>query len=147
MESFVAAMNRKARTLGLLHTRFVEPTGLSASNVSTAQDLAYLVMAAYRYAKIREYSTMAGVSVDMGDRVLEFVNTNVLVNNPQWRIGLSKTGYLSAAGRCLVMQAWVAGKPVVMVLLDSTGKMTRIGDANRIKRWMEGDTTSQNTDA
>ncbi|MDR0737387.1 MAG: D-alanyl-D-alanine endopeptidase [Zoogloeaceae bacterium] len=147
MKAFVAAMNDKARALGLRHTRFVEPTGLSLDNVSTARDLAYLVMAAHQYPKIREYSTMAGASIDMGDRVLEFVNTNALVNNPQWRIGLSKTGYLSAAGRCLVMQAWVAGKPVVMVLLDSTGKMTRVGDANRIRRWMEGDATPENTDA
>jgi D-alanyl-D-alanine endopeptidase (penicillin-binding protein 7) len=147
MSAFVAAMNRKARALGLGDTRFVEPTGLSAENVSTARDLAYLVMAAHHYPKIRAYSTMAGVRIGMGDRVLEFVNTNALVHNPQWQIGLSKTGYLSAAGRCLVMQAWVAGKPVVMVLLDSTGKMTRVGDANRIKRWMEGETMPRNTDA
>ncbi|MDR1350076.1 MAG: D-alanyl-D-alanine endopeptidase, partial [Zoogloeaceae bacterium] len=146
-QAFVAAMNRKARALGLVQTRFMEPTGLSPGNVSTARDLAYLAMAAHQYPKIREYSTMAGVRIDMGNRVLEFVNTNALVNNPQWQIGLSKTGYLSAAGRCLVMQAWVAGKPVVMVLLDSTGKLTRVGDANRIKRWMEDGATPKNTGA
>jgi D-alanyl-D-alanine endopeptidase (penicillin-binding protein 7) len=147
VKAFVLAMNQKAHALGLAHTRFTEPTGLSPDNVSTARDLAYLVMAAHRYPKIREYSTMAGVSVDMGNRVLEFVNTNALVNNPQWQIGLSKTGYLSAAGRCLVMQAWVAGKPVVMVFLDSNGKMTRVGDANRVKRWMEDEITPKNTGA
>ncbi|MDR2366311.1 MAG: D-alanyl-D-alanine endopeptidase [Zoogloeaceae bacterium] len=145
MEAFVRAMNRKARSLGLEYTRFAEPTGLSPNNVSTARDLAYLVMAAHQYPKIREYSTMASVSINMGERVLEFVNTNALVNNPQWRIGLSKTGYLSAAGRCLVMQAWVAGRPVVMVFLDSNGKMTRVGDANRIKRWMEDEAAPRGT--
>lgn len=143
---FVAAMNRKAQALGLTQTRFEEPTGLSFNNVSTARDLSRMVMAAHQYPLIREYSTMAGAKVDMGNRVLDFTNTNALVKNPQWQIGLSKTGYISEAGRCLVMQAWVAGKPVVMVFLDSNGKMTRVGDANRVKRWMEGD-TPKNTGA
>ena len=140
LPAFVAAMNRKAKAMGLTQTRFEEPTGLSFNNVSTARDLSRMVMAAHQYPLIREYSTMAGARVDMGNSVLDFTNTNALVKNPQWQIGLSKTGYISEAGRCLVMQAWVAGKPVVMVFLDSNGKMTRVGDANRVKRWMEGDT-------
>ncbi|GHT89944.1 peptidase [Betaproteobacteria bacterium] len=146
LPAFVAAMNRKAKAMGLTQTRFEEPTGLSFNNVSTARDLSRMVMAAHQYPLIREYSTMAAAKVDMGDRVLDFTNTNALVKNPQWQIGLSKTGYISEAGRCLVMQAWVAGKPVVMVFLDSNGKMTRVGDANRVKRWMEGD-TPKNTGA
>jgi D-alanyl-D-alanine endopeptidase (penicillin-binding protein 7) len=147
LSAFMVAMNRKAKALGLTQTRFEEPTGLSFNNVSTARDLSRMVMAAHQYPIIREYSTMAGAKVDMGDRVLDFTNTNALVKNPQWQIGLSKTGYISEAGRCLVMQAWVAGKPVVMVFLDSNGKMTRVGDANRVKRWMEGGVTPRNTGA
>lgn len=148
LPAFVAAMNRKAWALGMTHTRFEEPTGLSVNNVSTARDLARMVAAAHQYPKIREYSTMAEARVDLGHRILDFGNTNALVRNPQWQIGLSKTGYISEAGRCLVMQTWVADKPVVMVLLDSNGKMTRVGDANRIKRWMEGaDGTRRNTGA
>jgi D-alanyl-D-alanine endopeptidase (penicillin-binding protein 7) len=148
LSAFVAAMNRKARALGLVRTRFEEPTGLSVNNVSTPRELARMVAAAHQYAKIREYSTMAEADLDMGDRVLSFTNTNTLVKNAQWQIGLSKTGYISEAGRCLVMQAWVARQPVVIVLLDSVGKMTRIGDANRIKRWMESTSGfSRNTGA
>lgn len=148
LHAFVAAMNRKAWSLGMTHTRFEEPTGLSVNNVSTARDLARMVAAAHQYPKIREYSTMAEARVDLGHRILDFSNTNALVKNPQWQIGLSKTGYISEAGRCLVMQTWVADKPVVMVLLDSNGKMTRVGDANRIKRWMESsDGTRRNTGA
>ncbi|MCL2076637.1 MAG: D-alanyl-D-alanine endopeptidase [Betaproteobacteria bacterium] len=137
MAAFVAAMNRKAYDLGLRHTRFVEPTGLSAHNVSTAHDLARLVMVAHQYPQIREYSTMASVDLDIGGRVLTFNNSNTLVKNSTWQIGLSKTGYISNAGYCLVMQAWVADKPLIMILLDSSGKMTRVGDAARIRRWLE----------
>lgn len=147
LPAFVAAMNAKARALGLTHTHFEEPTGLSVNNVSTARDLARMVAAAHQYAKIREYSTTAGARLDLGHRVLEFNNTNALVKNGQWQIGLSKTGYISEAGRCLVMQARVAEKPVVIVLLDSAGKMTRVGDANRIKRWMESAANPHNTGA
>jgi D-alanyl-D-alanine endopeptidase (penicillin-binding protein 7) len=147
LPAFVAAMNAKARALGLTHTHFEEPTGLSVNNVSTARDLARMVAAAHQYAKIREYSTTAGARLDLGHRVLEFNNTNALVKNGQWQIGLSKTGYISEAGRCLVMQARVADKPVVIVLLDSAGKMTRVGDANRIKRWMESAANPHNTGA
>jgi D-alanyl-D-alanine endopeptidase (penicillin-binding protein 7) len=138
MRAFVAAMNAKARALGLLHTHFEEPTGLSVRNVSTPRDLARMTASAYQYAKIREYSTMAEAHLEVGGNLLVFNNTNALVKNAQWRIGLSKTGYISESGHCLVMQAWVNGEPVIMVLMDASGKMSRVGDANRIKRWMRG---------
>lgn len=137
MLAFVAAMNQKARTLGMLNSSFEEPTGLSSNNVSTAHDLARMVAAAARYPEIRGFSTTAEARVEVKGRITDFRNTNALVRNDNWEIGVSKTGYISEAGRCLVMQARVADKPVVIVLLDSTGKMTRVGDANRIKRWME----------
>jgi len=135
--AFVDAMNRKARALGMFDSRFDEPTGLSSNNVSTAHDLARMVAAAARYPQIRMYSTTAEAKIELSGRIQTFGNTNTLVRSDNWQIGLSKTGYISEAGRCLVMQAWVADKPVVIVLLDSQGKMTRVGDANRIKRWME----------
>ncbi|EXI68347.1 MAG: D-alanyl-D-alanine endopeptidase precursor [Candidatus Accumulibacter adjunctus] len=137
LQAFVAAMNRKAASLGMVHTRFEDPTGLSSNNVSTAHDLARMVAAAHRYPLIREFSTTPGVRAEVKGRELDFHNTNQLVSSPTWEIGLSKTGYIQEAGKCLVMQARVADKPVVIVLLDSAGKQTRIGDANRIKRWME----------
>lgn len=137
MPAFVAAMNRKAQTLGMTSSRFEEPTGLSSNNVSTAHDLARMVAAAARYPEIRQASTTAEARVELNGRVVDFHNTNALVRSDTWEIGVSKTGYISEAGRCLVMQARVADKPVVIVLLDSAGKMTRVGDANRIKRWME----------
>ncbi|HOI53375.1 MAG TPA: peptidase, partial [Azonexus sp.] len=137
MRAFVDAMNRKSRALGMFDTRFEEPTGLSSNNVSTAHDLARMVAAAVRYPQIRMFSTTAEAKVELNGRIQQFGNTNSLVRSDNWQIGLSKTGYISEAGRCLVMQAWVAGKPVVIVLLDSQGKATRVGDANRIKRWME----------
>ena len=137
LRAFVEAMNRKSRALGMFDTRFEEPTGLSSNNVSTAHDLARMVAAAVRYPQIRMFSTTAEAKVELNGRIQQFGNTNSLVRSDNWQIGLSKTGYISEAGRCLVMQAWVAGKPVVIVLLDSQGKATRVGDANRIKRWME----------
>lgn len=137
LRAFVEAMNRKSRALGMFDTRFDEPTGLSSNNVSTAHDLARMVAAAARYPHIRMYSTTAEAKLELSGRIQTFGNTNTLVRSDNWQIGLSKTGYISEAGRCLVMQAWVADKPVVIVLLDSQGKMTRVGDANRIKRWME----------
>ena len=137
LPAFVQAMNRKAQSLGMTNSRFEEPTGLSSNNVSTAHDLARMVAAAARYPEIRGFSTTAEARVDLNGRVQEFHNTNALVRSDTWEIGISKTGYISEAGRCLVMQARVADKPVVIVLLDSQGKMTRVGDANRIKRWME----------
>ncbi|WP_415033447.1 D-alanyl-D-alanine endopeptidase [Azonexus sp.] len=137
LAAFVAAMNRKSRSLGMFDSRFEEPTGLSSNNVSTAHDLARMVAAAARYPEIRMFSTTAEAKVALNGRIQTFGNTNALVRSDNWQIGVSKTGYISEAGRCLVMQAWVADKPVVIVLLDSQGKMTRVGDANRIKRWME----------
>lgn len=137
LPAFVQAMNKKAQALGMYNSRFEEPTGLSSNNVSTAHDLARMVAAAARYPEIRQYSTTAEARVELNGRIRDFHNTNALVRNDNWEIGVSKTGYISEAGRCLVMQARVADKPVVIVLLDSNGKMTRVGDANRIKRWME----------
>lgn len=137
MAAFLTAMNRKAQSLGMLNTRFEDPTGLTSNNVSTAYDLAKMVGAAHRYPLIREFSTTSDARVDVSGRELEYRNTNQLVKSSTWDIGLSKTGYIHEAGKCLVMQARVADKPVVIVLLDSAGKLTRVGDANRIKRWME----------
>lgn len=137
LRAFVQAMNRKAVALGMHNSRFEEPTGLSSNNVSTAHDLARMVAAAARYPEIRIYSTTADAKLELNGRIQVFNNTNALVRSDTWHIGVSKTGYISEAGRCLVMQARVADKPVVIVLLDSQGKMTRVGDANRIKRWME----------
>lgn len=137
LSAFIAAMNRKAIDLGMLHTRFEDPTGLSSNNVSTAKDLAKMVVAAHRYPLIRELSTTGEAKVEVSGRLLDYRNTNQLVKSNAWDIGLSKTGFIHEAGKCLVMQARLAEKPVVIVLLDSQGKLTRIGDANRIKRWME----------
>ena len=136
-EAFVQAMNLKARLLGLQGTHYADPTGLSSTNVSTAEDLAKLVSAAHRYAKISEYSTTSGLSMTVGKRVMAFRNTNALVGNRDWDIGLSKTGYINEAGRCIVMQAALAGRTVVIVLLDSWGKYTRTADAVRVRRWLE----------
>lgn len=137
--AFVAAMNAKTRALGLNDTRFEDPTGLTAANVSSPHDLAKMVDAAHQYPLIREFSTTAEDEVTIAGRTQQFRNTNTLVrnSNSSWDIGLSKTGYINEAGKCLVMQAWINSKPVIIVLLDSLGKMTRIGDANRIKRWVE----------
>jgi D-alanyl-D-alanine endopeptidase (penicillin-binding protein 7) len=137
LSAFVSAMNEKTIALGMSDSRFIEPTGLSSRNVSTAQDLARMVMAAANYAKIRELSTTTEAKIQIGSRQLDFHNTNALTRNTNWDIGVSKTGYISEAGRCLVMQAKVAERPVIIVLLDSVGKMTRVGDAVRIKKWME----------
>jgi len=136
--AFVTAMNRKATRLGMWNTEFVDGTGLSSANVSSAEDLARLVRAAHGYPPIREYTTDSQYTVTLfSGQKLHYVNTNRLVKNPHWKIGLSKTGYISEAGRCLVLQATIAAKPVIIVLLDSWGTLTRIGDANRIRRWME----------
>jgi D-alanyl-D-alanine endopeptidase (penicillin-binding protein 7) len=136
--AFVAAMNRKAAELGMRSTRFVDGTGLSSENVSTAHDLARLVSAAYKHALIREYTTDGSHTVELANgRKLSFSNSNRMVKSSAWDIGLSKTGYISEAGRCLVLQARIAAKPMIIVLLDSWGRLTRIGDANRIKRWIE----------
>ncbi|MCL2831243.1 MAG: D-alanyl-D-alanine endopeptidase [Betaproteobacteria bacterium] len=138
VSSFVNAMNRKAETLGMNDTRFADPTGLSSNNTSTARDLARLVDAAYHYPLIREFTTThEGTLVFEDQREIGFRNTNPLLKNDSWEIGLSKTGFIHEAGRCLVMQAYIAGKPVIIVLLDAIGSLSRAGDANRIKRWME----------
>lgn len=139
MQAFVSAMNRKARELGMRDTRYVEPTGLSSDNQSSARDLAQLVRAAMAHPIIRELSTSLEASVPVGARQVQFRNTNGLVRNPEWEIGLQKTGYISAAGRCVVMQAELAGRKLIMVLLDSAGKYSRIGDAERLRKWI-GDT-------
>ncbi len=145
LHTFVEAMNRKARSLGMMDTHFQDPTGLTSNNVSTANDLAKMVAAAHTYPLIREFSTTSGAMVETNGRLLEYHNTNALVKSTTWDIGLSKTGYIQEAGKCLVMQARVAERPVVIVLLDSAGKMTRIGDANRIKRWMESASLGRRT--
>lgn len=137
LPAFVALMNGKARQLGMNHTTYVEPTGLSSRNQSSAHDLALLVAAASNDAMLREYSTSHGAQVAVGKRTLQYNNTNRLVKNPEWDIGLQKTGYISEAGQCLVMQAKVAGRKVIMVFLDSAGKLSRIGDAERVRRWVE----------
>lgn len=138
LETFVASMNDKARSLGLTQTHFVDPTGLSEDNVATATDLVRMVEAAYQYIRIRTYSTQANFRFRSGRREFNFGNSNTLVHNPRWRIGLSKTGYIEEGGRCLVMQTRLARRPVVMVLLNASGNSTRIQDAMRIKQWMEG---------
>ena len=139
LPAFVGAMNAKAKTLGLTRTHYVDSSGLSPANVSSPQDLGKLVTAASRYPLIREYSTTRAVNVTLPDskKTMTFVNTNGLVRGGDWNIGLSKTGYIAEAGKCLVMQAMISNQPVVIVLLDSWGRLTRIGDANRIKRWLE----------
>ncbi|MFT3717199.1 serine hydrolase [Pseudorhodoferax sp.] len=137
MATFVSRMNAKAMMLGMKDTRYVEPTGLSPSNQSSAHDLALLVAAAYREPTIRELSTSPSYEVDVGHRTLQFSTTNRLVKNPHWEIGLQKTGYISEAGQCLVMQAHIAGRKLIMVFLDSAGKLSRIGDAERVRKWVE----------
>lgn len=142
--AFVAAMNQKAAELGMSKSRFVDATGLHPGNVSTARDLAKLAAAAHHYPLIREYTTTDYFRIESEEKrrhVLAFVNSNRLLKSRQWEIGLSKTGYISEAGRCLVMQAMIGDKPRIIVLLDSWGKLSRIGDANRIKRWIEADVT------
>jgi D-alanyl-D-alanine endopeptidase (penicillin-binding protein 7) len=134
--AFVAAMNRKAALLGMADTRYVEPTGLSSGNQSSARDLATLVKTAYGHQIIRELSTSPEHQVAIGKRQMQFRNTNRLVLNPSWEIGLQKTGYISEAGRCLVMQAEMAGRKLIMVFLDSAGKYSRLGDAERVRKWI-----------
>ena len=136
MAVFVAAMNDKARALGMRDTRYVEPTGLSSRNQSSARDLATLVKAAHQVQLIRELSTSPEYMVEVDSRQLQYRNTNGLIKSPEWDIGLQKTGYISEAGRCLVMQAKMAGRHLIMVFLDSAGKYSRIGDAERVRRWV-----------
>jgi len=133
----VSAMNAKAKSLGMSTARFVEPTGLSSSNVSSAVDLAKLVRAAAANPTIRAYSTDADHTVYVRGRPMEFRSTNSLVEKPGWQVTVQKTGYIAEAGRCLVMQTVIDGRDVVIVLLNSWGRLTRIADANRLRNWME----------
>jgi D-alanyl-D-alanine endopeptidase (penicillin-binding protein 7) len=137
--AFVAAMNAKAASLGMTHTHYEDPTGLSPENVSTANDLAKLVRAASEYPIIRQFSTTPAhyVEVQPSGRLMGFNNSNALVKSDAWDIQLQKTGYIREAGRCVVMLATIASKPFVIVLLDSFGKYTRLGDAQRVKHWLE----------
>ncbi len=137
VQAFVGLMNSKARVLGMHDTQYVEPTGLSSRNQSSAKDLATLVNYAYSDPTLRELSTSTGYQVEVGNRTLQYNNTNRLVKNPAWEIGLQKTGYITEAGQCLVMQAKIAGRKLIMVFLDSAGKLSRIGDAERVRRWVE----------
>ena len=136
IDAFVAAMNQKAHDLGMNDTHYVEPTGLSSRNQSSARDLATLVKAAHEVKLIRELSTSPEYEVEVGKRALQFRTTNALVRSPSWDIGLQKTGYITEAGRCLVMQAKLAGRQLIMIFLDSAGKYSRIGDAERVRRWV-----------
>ena len=137
LQVFVRAMNTKARLLGMTSAHFVDPTGLSSLNVASAEDLSKLVIAASQNPTIRMYSTSNGYAVPVGNRLVAYRNTNALVSSPTWDIVVQKTGYISEAGKCLVMKAIIEGRTVVIILLDSVGKYTRLADANRIKKWME----------
>ena len=136
LAAFVAAMNAKAKELGMLDTHYVEPTGLSSQNKSSARDLAVLVNAAHQVPLLREYSTTPSLDVELGRRQVQFHTTDRLVANPTWDIGLQKTGFINEAGQCLVMQAQMAGRKLIMVLLDSAGKYSRIADAERFRKWV-----------
>ena len=137
LSAFVAAMNAKARSLGMTDTHYVDSSGLSSQNVASARDLVKLINAAYQHPVIREYSTDSKYVVRPSGRPLEYSTTNSLVANPGWDIGLQKTGYIAEAGRCLVMRAMIEGRAVVMVFLDSKGKYSRLADAGRIRKWLE----------
>ena len=137
LNAFVDLMNAKATSLGMRDTRYIEPTGLSSKNQSSAKDLATLVSFAYQDSLLRELSTSPSYQVEVGKHTLNYKTTNRLIKNPNWDIGLQKTGYISEAGQCLVMQAKIAGRKLIMVFLDSAGKLSRITDAERVRRWVE----------
>jgi D-alanyl-D-alanine endopeptidase (penicillin-binding protein 7) len=136
MPAFVAAMNAKARALGMTSAHFVDSNGLSSQNVASPEDLSKLVIAASKNRTIREYSTDKNYAVKVHRRMVQYRNTDNLVGNPSWNIVVQKTGYITEAGKCLVMAAVIQGRSVVIVLLDSFGKYTRVADAQRIKTWM-----------
>ena len=142
LAAFVPAMNAKAKELGMTDTHYVEPTGLSSQNQSSARDLAVLVNAAHQVPLLREYSTTPSLDVELGRRQVQFHTTDRLVANPTWDIGLQKTGFINEAGQCLVMQAQMAGRKLIMVLLDSAGKYSRIADAERIRKWVTANHTA-----
>ncbi len=135
--AFVDAMNAKARQLGMNDTHYVDASGLSSRNVASARDLAKLAIMAHQEPLLREYSTDPKYAVDAGGRIMHYSNTNYLVASPDWDIGLQKTGFINEAGRCLVMQAMIQGRAVIMVFLDSKGKQSRTADAGRMRRWLE----------
>ena len=135
--AFVAAMNATAQRLGMTDARFADSSGLSSRNMASARDLAKLVQAAYQEPLIGQYSTDPKAVVDAGSRIMNYRNTNYLVAMPDWDIGLQKTGFINEAGRCLLMQATIQGRPVIMVFLDSKAKQSRTADALRIRRWLE----------
>ena len=137
MPAFIAAMNQKAQALTMRSTTFSDPTGLSSNNVSSGQDLVKLVRAASDYPTIRQYSTASDLTVDTGLRVLSFRNTNRLLESSDWQILVSKTGYISEAGNCLVMNVKIEGRPMIFVLLDAEGRASRFGDAQRLRHWLE----------
>jgi len=138
LEAFVAAMNAKARQIGMLASRFNDPTGLSGRNMASARDLARMMQVAYDYPLVRQYSVSPELQVlAAGERPLLFRNTNRLIDQASWSIGLQKTGYISEAGRCLIMQVALASRSVLMVLLDSSGRHSRYGDAQRLRDWLE----------
>jgi D-alanyl-D-alanine endopeptidase (penicillin-binding protein 7) len=139
LQAAIAAMNTKAQSLGMTSTHYNDPTGLSSLNQSSAHDLALLVKAAYQQPLIRELTTSREYTVEVGRRYLSFHNTNRLVRDPNWDIGLQKTGFINEAGRCLVMQAKLAGRKVIIVFLDSSGKYSRLADAQRVRHWIESD--------
>ena len=145
LQKFVQMMNAKAAALGMKDTRYVEPTGLSSGNQSSARDLAILVGYASNNSQLRELSTSPSQQVAVGERTLNYVNTNRLIRNPDWDIGLQKTGYISEAGQCLVMQTKIAGRKLIMVFLDSAGKLSRLGDAERVRRWVENNRATGST--
>jgi D-alanyl-D-alanine endopeptidase (penicillin-binding protein 7) len=134
----IRAMNAKAAALGMVNAHFVDPTGLSSDNVASPEDLSKLVLAASRNSHIREYSTDPSYTVQLRRHPVEFHNTDNLVANPAWNIIVQKTGYISEAGRCLVLEAVIEGRNVIIVLLDSAGRLTRVADAQRVRNWMEG---------
>lgn len=136
VDAFVLAMNRKAKALGMRHAHFDDPTGLAAGNVASPEDLVLLVNAAAAHPLIRQYSTDPGRAVRVGRQELEFRNTNTLAHDPAWDLIVQKTGYTQEAGRCLVLKARVDGRTLLMVLLDSFGKYTRVADARRVRKWL-----------
>jgi D-alanyl-D-alanine endopeptidase (penicillin-binding protein 7) len=136
LDAFVEAMNAKAAMLGMTNSKFVEPTGLSSNNQSTPRDLARMVSAASEYPVIRQYSTDRDAIVRVGGRQQQFRNTNALTRNENWDLGVSKTGFIRDAGKCLVMQATIDNQDVVIVMLDAQGSASRISDAERIRRWL-----------
>ena len=137
LQAFVDLMNAKAAALGMRDTRYIEPTGLSSKNQSSAKDLVTLVSLAYQDPILRELSTSPSHQVEVGKHTLNYKTTNRLIKNPNWDIGLQKTGYISEAGQCLVMQAKIAGRKLILVFLDSAGKLSRIADAERVRKWVE----------